>query len=100
MTDIGKLVQVIRDLHGVEATHVRSDPVHETFRGETAWEGIVEVFAIEGHPDARTAYAWSQETDAGGRRYIAVLGIRPVNTARDAVRASIAAEHQSRKELQ
>jgi hypothetical protein len=30
MTDVDELVQVIRDVHGVEATHVRSEPVRET----------------------------------------------------------------------
>ena len=28
MTDVDKLVEVVRDLHGVPATHVRSEPVH------------------------------------------------------------------------
>jgi hypothetical protein len=92
MTDVDKLVQVIRDLHGVEATHVRSEPVHETFRGETVWDGVVEVFAIRGHPKATTAYAWAHETDDAKRRYVAVLGVPPVNSAQDAVRAAIAAE--------
>jgi hypothetical protein len=42
---------------------------------------------------ATLAYAWAHETDAGGRRYVAVLGVPPINNAVDAVRASIAAEH-------
>ena len=91
MTDVDKLVQVIRDLHGVEATHVRSEPVHETFRGETVWDGVVEVFDVRGHPVATQAFAWSHETDEGGRRYVAVLQVPPVVTPADAVRASIAA---------
>ena len=57
MTDVDKLVQVIRDLHGVEATHVRSESVRETFRGETVWDGIVEVFDVRGHPVASQAFA-------------------------------------------
>jgi hypothetical protein len=35
MTDVDKLVQVIRDVHGVEATHVRSEPLRET--AQDAW---------------------------------------------------------------
>jgi hypothetical protein len=92
MSEIDKLAQVIRDLHGAEATHVRSELVRETFRGETVWEVVVEAFAIRGHPKATTAYAWAHETDEGKRRYVAVLGVPPVNSAVDAVRASIAAE--------
>ena len=52
----------------------------------------MEVFALKGHPKAGLAYAWSHETDTGGRRFVAVLGIPPVGSALDAVRASIAAE--------
>lgn len=96
MTDVDKLVQVIRDLHGVEATHVRSEPVHETFSGETVWDGIVEIFDVRGHPIATRAFAWSHETDEGGRRYVAVLQLAPVVTPIDAVRASIVAEGKGR----
>lgn len=51
----------------------------------------MEVFAIRGHHRASLTYAWSHETDEGGRRYLAILGVDPMNSARDAVRASIAA---------
>ena len=39
-----ELLDVIRRLHGVEAKHVESVPVKETFQGKTVWDGIVEVF--------------------------------------------------------
>ena len=97
MTQIARLQKAIRDLHGLESTHDRSEPVHETFQGETAWEGVVEVFTVYGHSKARLAYAWSHETDPGGLRYVAVLGVPPVNSAQDAVRASIASEAQRAK---
>jgi len=93
MTAEERLQRAIRDLHGVDGTHLRSEPVHETFQGQTVWEGLVEVFAITGHPKTQLAYAWSHETDEGNRRFIAVLGVPPVNSAKDAVRAHIAAEH-------
>ena len=66
--------------------------MRETFRGKVAWEGEVEVFAVTGHPKAAHAYAWEQETDEGNRAFVAVLGVPPVNSAQDAVRASIVAE--------
>ena len=97
MTERERLRKAIRDLHGVEASHLRSEPVHETFQGETVWEGVVEVFALKGHPKAGLAYAWSHETDGGGRRYVAVLGVPPIKTPQDAVRASIAAQHRVRR---
>lgn len=88
-----RLQRTIRDLHGVDSTHLRSETVCERLEGETVWEGVVEVFALKGHPKAGLAYAWSQPTDDGGRRYVAVLGVNPIKSARDAVRVSIAAEY-------
>jgi hypothetical protein len=49
MTYIEELQDVIRHLHGGEATHVESVPVKEVFQGRTIWEGIVEVFELRGH---------------------------------------------------
>jgi len=92
MSERERLRKAIRDLHGVEATHLRSEPVRETFQGQTVWEGVVEVFALKGHPKAGLAYAWSQEADGGGRNYVAVLGVGPIKSPSDAVRAALAAE--------
>jgi hypothetical protein len=89
------LQRAIRDLHGLDATHVRSEYVRETFRGKVAWEGEVEVFAVSGHPKAAHAYAWEHETDEGNRAFVAVLGVPPIKSAQDAVRASIAAERRT-----
>ena len=92
MTERARLRKAIHRLHGLESTHLRSEPVHETLRRDTAWEGIVEVFTVYGHAKTRLAYAWSHETDDGKRKYVAVLAVEPINTPLDAVRASIAAE--------
>jgi len=46
MTERERLRKAIRDLHGCDSTWLRSEPVHETFRGETVWDGVVEVFAL------------------------------------------------------
>ena len=50
MTYIDELREVIKRLHGVEAAHIQSVPVKETFQGRTIGEGIVEVFELKGHP--------------------------------------------------
>jgi hypothetical protein len=91
VNEVERLRRAIRDLHGLEATHVRSEDVRETFGGTVAWEGTVEVFTVTGHPRATTAYAWSFENDAGNLEHVAVLGVPPVDSARDAVVAAIAA---------
>ncbi len=94
MEDIKPLLEAIRCLHGCESTWVRSEAVHETFKGETVWQGEVKVFQLQGHPEAELAYAWSAMVDekTGKRRFIAVLGIPPISSAVDAVRASIAGD--------
>ena len=88
MNELDRLERAIRD-------HLRSEPVTETFQGMVVWEGVVEVFVVHEHPGAGLAYAWSHETDDGTRRYVAVLGLPPVLSAVDAVRASIAARHKT-----
>lgn len=88
MNYIERLQQAIRDLHGCESTHVESVPVRETHRGQTVWDGTVEVFDLIGHSKARRCYAWAHAQD-GGSRYIAVLQIPPVTSPTTAVRAAI-----------
>ena len=96
MTERDRLRKAIRDLHGCDSTWLRSEPVRETFEGQTVWDGAVEVFALIDHPKASVAYAWAHETDAGGKRYVAVLNVPPIASAVDAVRASTVAEHARR----
>jgi hypothetical protein len=91
---IDELREVIRKLHGAHATHVESVPIKETFKGETVWEGIVEVFDLRGHPKASRVYAWAHETDDPVRlkRHVTVLHIDPVTSPIMAVRAAIGEE--------
>jgi hypothetical protein len=91
------LLEAIKHLHGCAARHVET--VHVVERaptGETAWEGDVEVFELDGHPKARRAYAWSEATTGTKRRFFAVLGLGPVTGAAEAVRASILADASSK----
>lgn len=94
MTYIAELREVIRKLHGADATHVESVPIKETFHGQTVWEGVVEVFELHGHPKAPKVYAWSHETGDPERpkRHVTVLHIGPVLSAAMAVRAAIRQE--------
>ena len=86
------LRDAIRHMHGYESKWIESVAVHETFNGKTVWEGEVQVFFLIGHPTAQRAYAWSHKTDGGKRRFVAVLGVPPIASAIDAVRASIASQ--------
>ena len=97
MSYIEELRDVIRRLHGAEAMHVKSVSVKETFKGETVWEGIVEVFDLVGHPTSSRVYAWAHETDnpAHPRRHVTVLHTHLIKSAEDAVRAAIVQEFRT-----
>jgi len=84
------LIKAIRDLHGCKAEHLESVPVKETFRGQTVWAGVVQVFRLIDHPAAKKCYAWSYAMEGSPKRkYIAVLHKGPVASPIDAVRAFI-----------
>ena len=59
--------------------------------------GTVEVFFLPDHPRAEEGYAWSYKAVNGETRYVAILGIPPLNTPVDAVRAYITA--QAKKQI-
>jgi hypothetical protein len=67
-------------------------PVTETFRGEVAWGGEVEVFDVTGHPEAKRVYAWGHPNDENPMRLdvTAVLEIPPVDSPQTAVKIAIA----------
>ena len=83
--------EAIKHMHGCGSVWLKSEAVTEMFDGKIAWQGEVQIFALLGHPTAKLCYAWSHQTDGGKRRFVAVLGLPPVDSAVMAVRASIAA---------
>jgi len=93
MTELEQLEQAIKDLHGSKSNHASSVTVHETFKGKTVWQGNVEVFELENHPQAKLAYAWAYKGDNGKMYYVAVLGVPPINSADDAVRAYVVTDY-------
>ncbi len=93
---IAELADVIRKLHGGEASYVETVPVKEMFQGQTVWEGEVEVFDLIDNPQASRVYAWSHETDRADepKRTVTVLQIAPVTSPELAVRASIIQDYR------
>ena len=70
------------------ATHLESVVVVEQFRGQTVWQGMVEVFSLLGHAKAKRAYGW--QTGMGQEaRFTTVLELPPVTSPNTAVRAAI-----------
>lgn len=88
---IAKIKDAIEVMHHCKARHVASEPVIELFRGEVAWDGVVEVFELAGHSTAKRCYAWFYEDEAGEPQYTTVLEIPPVDSAETAVKIAIAA---------
>src|SRR5437016_2824136 len=91
---IQSLQAVIRRLHGCDSAHVESVSVHEIFRGETIWQGDVEVFDLAGHPKAKRAYAWGERKNMSdpGAKFVAVLEVHPVVSPKTAVQVAIVGE--------
>jgi hypothetical protein len=91
---IARLQVAIQELHKCGAVHRETVPVHEIFRGQTVWQGQVEIFDLTGHPKAKRAYAWSHREgkDDQGERFVTVLEIPPVVSPETAVKASIMAD--------
>ena len=93
--NLAELVQVVETEHDCAATFVQSVPVREAFDGQIVWEGIVHIFEITDHPEATRCYAWSSPVESSSKqRFYAVLEVLPVQSAQDAVRAAIVAEHR------
>jgi hypothetical protein len=94
-----KLVPAFKcgDRDKTTATHRASVPVKEEFQGQTVWDGIVEVFDLNGHPKANTGYAWSHETDDPGnpKRHVTELLTPPAISPETAVRLAIVQEFRN-----
>lgn len=90
------LIGAIESQHSGTATHVESVPIKEMFQDKTVWEGVVEVFDLEGNPKATRAYAWSSPIEGSDkRRFYAVLHLGGIRSPADAVRAAIVAENRN-----
>lgn len=90
---IRKLIEAIETTHECRAVHAETVVVAEFFHDSVAWNGIVEIFDLEGHLKAKRCYAWSYPV-TNDTQYVTVLEIPPVNSAESAVRMAIASGQQ------
>jgi hypothetical protein len=96
ITSLDQLKESVERMHGGSATLAQSVPVRESFQGKAAWEGVVHVFDLTGHPTATRAYAWSSPIEGSTkRRFFAVLHTDRINSPTEAVRAAIVAERRT-----
>lgn len=63
------------------------------------WQGDVEVFDLHGHPKAKRAYAWSHIDGANdeSERFVAMLEIPPVDSAKRSVQVQIVKDVKRKK---
>ena len=96
--DLKDLQKSVEWLHNCSASFKESVPVKEEFEGRTAWEGIVHVFDLTGHPQVDRCYSWSAQIEGSEKRkFYAVLHIPPVDSPEKAVRASIIQDFRGKK---
>jgi len=94
---ISELQNAILNLHGCRSKWIESVPVKEVFKGQTVWDGIVEVFQLIDHPFSKKCYAWSHVVgESGKRKFIAVLHEGPVDSPKAAVKAAIVSEYKNK----
>ena len=99
---IESLKYVIKRLHNCDAQWERTAAVHEVFRGQTVWQGEIEVFSLTGHPKAHRCYAWAHKAGPNDKdaRVVAVLELPPVKSPETALRASIVSDAKKQKAVQ
>jgi len=88
---IAKIKDAIEVMHYCTARHVDSTPVIEAFRGEVAWDGVVETFELGEHRKAKRCHAWSYDEN-GEAQFVTVLELPPVDSAETAVKVAISAK--------
>jgi len=92
MKQIPILKQAIETTHECKCEWFGAVPVKEAFKGETAWDGLVHIFGLKGHPKAKTCYAWFYVDDNGEKQCTTALDISPVDSPETAVKIAIAAQ--------
>lgn len=93
-----QLKRVIESRLGGTASFTRSARVGPANRPSSEWDGIVHLFDLKDHPQAKRAYAWSSPIRGGTKpRYFAVLHMGGVRSPGEAVRAAIAAVRRATK---
>ena len=93
---VSELKKAVESTHGCKAIFKEQVSIEEKFKGLYVWRGVVSLFDIKNHAKAKICYAWSSPIKGSKKRkFYAVLGIPPVNSAKDAVRAAIVSDFKS-----
>jgi len=91
-----RLKAAIERQHGGRAHLAYIDALPTTRYARSLCEGIVFVFDLEGHPEAKQAYGWTSPIGNGDERpFHVVLQVPPITSVQDAVRSVTLAGSQS-----
>jgi len=83
------LAEAIARMHDCAVSHKGTARVVEKVGDEIAFDGNVEVFDIEGDPEASQAFGWGWRDNSGEIQYIGILNVPPIESPREAVQAAI-----------
>jgi hypothetical protein len=89
-----KLQGAVETMHRCKATYVGPELVIELFCGQIAWDGVVQIFDLAGHPKAKRCHAWSY-LENHKPQCTTVLEIPPVDSAETTVKVAVAAKARS-----
>lgn len=89
-----KLKEAVERRAAYPAKYLHTQPLRIAVDGQVVWKGKVEVFQLNGHPQAQLAFGWSILNDRGNTEFVTVVGVPPLETPVMAVKAYLA----SRKE--
>jgi hypothetical protein len=93
-SDIPTLQLTILTFYGCQSSHIESVAVTEVFNDQVTWDGTVEVFTLNGRPNANRAFAWSYK-EGSKTKIAAVLGVPPVVSPQTAVQVAMAATERA-----
>ncbi|MCP5067238.1 MAG: hypothetical protein GY946_11790 [bacterium] len=86
--------EVLQQL-GCGSSYVEAEFVRQTWKGKVAWDGMVYVLRLTGHPDARYCYVLPLPSDNGQpHQYHTILESMTTGSPTAAVRAYIKATQQ------
>ena len=89
--DFVLLKEAVEELHNCESNYISTEHVRESLGGTLIFDGAVSLFGLSGHPAATMCYAWSVQESGGLAPLVyAALRMAPIDSSRDAVRASLA----------
>jgi hypothetical protein len=89
-SELTAIQSAMESAHKCDATYVKSKLVIDVFQGQVGWNGMVDIFELWGHAQAKHCYGW-QDREGDNMRTVTVLEIPPVDSPETAVKAAIAA---------